>query len=368
MKSLCLGILLLSASVAQSQPLIMPPNGGNKKAMVGERIGITDVTIHYDRPHVKGREGKIWGQLVPAGFTDQGFGNTKEAPWRAGANESTTIEFSTDVSIEGQPLAAGKYGFFVAYAPDACTLIFSQDNSSWGSFYYDPSKDVLRVKVKPVANNESTEWLAYEFSNETDNSAVVNLKWEKLVIPFTVQVDLVKTQLASFRKELRTEKGFIWQPWQTAAQWCVDHNTNLEEALAWADTSINPQVLGDRNFATLSTKAAVLDKLNRNAEANAIMKEALPMGNMGQVHQYARQLLVQKKNKEALEVFRMNYEKNPDQFMTTWGLVRGYSASGDFSKALEYAGKALPLAPPGANKSMVENGIESLKKGKDINN
>ena len=100
MKSLCLGILLLSASVAQSQPLIMPPNGGNKKAMVGERIGITDVTIHYDRPHVKGREGKIWGQLVPAGFTDQGFGNTKEAPWRAGANESTTIEFSTDVSIE----------------------------------------------------------------------------------------------------------------------------------------------------------------------------------------------------------------------------------------------------------------------------
>jgi hypothetical protein len=363
-----MGMLLLLGQALQAQSLTLVPNGGNKKAMIGERIGITDVTIHYDRPRVKGREGKIWGQLVPVGFTDQGFGNTKEAPWRAGANESTTIEFSTDVTIEDQPLAAGRYGFFIAYGSDECTLIFSRDNSSWGSFYYDPSKDALRVKVKPAVNDQSTEWLKYEFSNETDNSAVINLKWEKLVIPFTVRVDIIKTQLASFRNELQTERGFFWQPWQTAAQWCVDHNTNLEEALAWADTSINPQVLGDRNFVSLSTKAAVLDKLNRTAEAKAIMKEALPMGNMGQIHQYARQLLVQKKNKEALEVFQLNYEKNPDQFVTTWGLARGYSATGDFKKALEFAGKALPMAPPGAYKNLVENSITLLKQGKDINN
>src|ERR1700747_2672740 len=84
------------------------PNGGNKKASVSELIGITDVTIHYNRPGVKGRDGKIWGQLIPVGFTDQGFGSSKAAPWRAGANENTTIEFSTDVTVEGQPLAAGK--------------------------------------------------------------------------------------------------------------------------------------------------------------------------------------------------------------------------------------------------------------------
>src|SRR2546430_7230590 len=90
--------------------LTVPPNGGNKKAMVGERLGITDVTIHYDRPGVKGREGKIWGDLVHKGFADLGFGTSKAAPWRAGANENTTIEFSTPVSIEGQALPAGTYG------------------------------------------------------------------------------------------------------------------------------------------------------------------------------------------------------------------------------------------------------------------
>ena len=118
----------------------MPPDGGNKKAMVGERIGITDVTIHYDRPGVKGREGKIWGQLVHTGYADLGFGTSKAAPWRAGANENTTIEFSTDVMIEGQTLPAGKYGFFIAYDPNECTLIFSKNTTSWGSFFYKTQK------------------------------------------------------------------------------------------------------------------------------------------------------------------------------------------------------------------------------------
>src|SRR5882724_4755188 len=133
-------ILAISiASVSFSQiPLIVSPSGGNKKASVSERVGLTDITIHYDRPGVKGREGKIWGQLIPVGFTDPGFGSSKAAPWRAGANENTTIEFSSDVKIEGQPLPAGRYGFFVAYDPNECTLIFSKNSTSWGSFYYDP--------------------------------------------------------------------------------------------------------------------------------------------------------------------------------------------------------------------------------------
>src|SRR4030095_12039419 len=100
---------LFCISLSVFAQLTTPPNGGNKKAMVGERIGITDVTINYDRPGVKGREGKIWGQLVQAGYNDLGFGNTKSAPWRAGANENTTFDFSTDVKIEGQVLPAGKY-------------------------------------------------------------------------------------------------------------------------------------------------------------------------------------------------------------------------------------------------------------------
>src|SRR5215470_10202006 len=205
------------------------PSGGNKKASVSERIGLTDVSIHYDRPGVKGREGKIWGQLVPVGYTDQGFGSSKAAPWRAGANENTTFEFSTDVKIEGQPLSAGKYGFFIAYDPNECTLIFSKNATSWGSFYYNEKEDALRVKVKPTQLDKSVEWLKYEFMNETENSATVALQWEKLMISFKIEVDYVATQLASFRNELRNSKGFQWETWNEAAQWCAQRNTNLNE-------------------------------------------------------------------------------------------------------------------------------------------
>jgi hypothetical protein len=359
--------LLAFTSLQAQRPLTTSPSGGNKKASISERIGITDVSIQYDRPAVKGREGKIWGQLVPTGFTDQNFGSSKEAPWRAGANECTTIDFSTDVTIEKQPLAKGKYGFFIAYDANECTLIFSRNTTNWGSFYYDPKDDALRVKVKPVTTDRSVEWLKYEFTNETETAATINLLWEKLSIPFKVEVDLNKTQIEMFRNELRTDKGFFWLGWQTAAQWCVDHDTNLEEALRWADTSTNPTVLGDRNFTTLSTKAQVLAKLNRGNEALAVMKEALPLGNMNQIHQYGRSLLASKQNKEALEVFKTNYEKYPNQFTTLMGLARGYSGVGDYKKALETMEKAAPMAPNPVNKSNIERMIGLLKEGKDIN-
>ena len=368
MKQFLIAAALLVTTALQAQrPLTTAPSGGNKKALVGEKVGLTDITINYDRPGVKGREGKIWGQLVPVGYTDQGFGSSKEAPWRAGANECTTIEFSTDVKIEGQPLVKGKYGFFIAYGPEESTLIFSRDNTSWGSFYYDPKKDVLRIKIKPVATDKSVEWLKYEFTNQTENAATISLLWEKLSFPFKVEVDLNATQVEIFRSELRTDKGFFWLGWQTAAQWCVDHNTNLEEALLWADTATNPNVLGDRNFISLSTKASVLAKLGRTAEAKTIMKEAVPLGTMQQIHQYGRVLLTAKKMQEALDVFKMNYEKNPDQFTTLMGLVRGYSGVGDYKKALEYAQKALPVAPAGPNKANLEKMIGMLKEGKDVN-
>ena len=145
----CLGFSFFSLGQITLTQL---PSGGNKKAWVGERIGLTDVTIRYDRPAVKGREGRIWGQLVPVGFVDQGFGTAKAAPWRAGANENTTISFSKDVKVEGQPLKAGTYGFFIAYDSLESTLIFSKNAGSWGSYYYDEKEDALRVKVKPVAS------------------------------------------------------------------------------------------------------------------------------------------------------------------------------------------------------------------------
>src|ERR1700744_4237672 len=232
--SFLLATLILGSPSLSHAQLTTAPGGGNKKASVTERIGITDITLHYDRPGVKGRDGKIWGQLIPVGYVDQGFGTSKAAPWRAGANENTTIEFTNNVMIEGQPLAAGKYGFFIAYDPNECTLIFSKNSSSWGSFFYKPEEDVLRVKVKPVAADKSVEWLKYEFTDQTPSSAVIALEWEKTVIPFKVDVDVDGAQIAWFRKELRSEKGFNWESWAQAAQYCATNKVNLDEASLWA--------------------------------------------------------------------------------------------------------------------------------------
>jgi tetratricopeptide (TPR) repeat protein len=370
MKKTVLTILLFAAITTTTfSQLTMPADGGNKKAFVGERIGITDVTIHYDRPGVKGREGKIWGSVVHTGFADLRFGTSKAAPWRAGSNENTTIEFSNDVKIEGKNLPAGKYGFFIAYDPDECTLIFSKNSTSWGSYFYNDKEDALRVKVKPVKTDKSVEWLKYEFMEEKENSATIALQWEKLMIPFKVEVDLDKLQFESFRRELRGERSFSpgWQSYQQAARYAYDRNTNLEEGLAWANQAISDPFVGDRNFTTLSTKADILSKLGRNSEADSIMKIALPLGNTQQIHQYARQLLAQKKNKEALEVFKLNYQKNPNQFVTLMGLTRGYSANADYKNALKYANMAAPLAEGDQAKKAVKTMIEKLKEGKDVN-
>jgi tetratricopeptide (TPR) repeat protein len=347
--------------------LTMLPSGGNKKASVSEQVGLTKVSINYDRPGVKGREGKIWGQLVPAGFTDPEFGSSKSSPWRAGANENTTIEFSTDVMIEGKALPAGKYGFFIAYDPTECTLIFSRNSGSWGHYYYNEKEDALRVKVKPQALDKSVEWLKYEFSNETENSATISLQWEKLAIPFKLEVDYIKTQLESFRQELRTDRGFFWLSWNQAANWCLQRNTNLEEALLWADSATSAGFAGDRIFNAWVTKSKILEKLGRKEEAAAIMKKAIPLGSMTDIHQYGRQLLSLKQPKEALDVFKMNFDKNPNQFTTCMGLARGYSANGDFKNALKYANQALPMAPDEQNKKAVQGIIEKLKEGKDVN-
>lgn len=360
-----LSIAFIQISFAQI-PLTVLPSGGNKKASVMERVGLTDITIHYDRPGVKGREGKIWGQLIHTGFIDPQFGSSKSSPWRAGANENTTFEFSTPVKIEGQNLPAGKYGFFVAYDPSECTLIFSTNSSSWGHYFYNANEDALRVKVKPQQMDKSVEWLKYEFMNQTENSAVVALQWEKLSIPVKIEVDYINEQIQSFRRELRTDRGFMWESWDQAAQWCVQHNVNLNEASMWADSATGPSFGGDKSFQAWSTKAQILQKMGRNDEAAKVMEKALPYANMNQVHQYGRQLLGMKLNKMAFDVFKANYDKYPNQFTTLMGMTRGYSAIGDYQNALKYANLALPLAPE-AQKASVSTMIDKLKEGKDVN-
>ncbi|WP_040006389.1 DUF2911 domain-containing protein [Fibrisoma limi] len=364
---LLLGVGLMTAQLPGFAQLTFPADGGNKKASVTEYIGLTNVTIDYDRPAVKGREGKIWGQLVHFGYKDLGFGTSKQAPWRAGANENTTISFSTDVMVEGKPLAAGTYGLMMGVEENEVTVIFSKTSTSWGSYFYDPKDDALRVTVKPVKNQPMVERLKYEFTDETDSSAVIALMWETWKIPFTVTVDVVQTQLASLRNELRGEKGFRAEAYQQAAAYCADRNVNLDEALRWADYAINGQFVGQKTFGTLSTKARLLTMTGKQAEADALMKEALPMANEQEYYQYGRQLIRQKKAKEALEVFQSLAKKNPNVFLSNMGLMRAYSAVGDYKAAADWGKKALALAPDANNKANVERLLQQLAQGKDVN-
>jgi len=135
----------------------------SQEAEVTQRVGITDITIHYNRPAVKGR--KIWGNLVPYGFNDLGFGTSKSAPWRAGADYNTTIEFTHDVKLEGKDIKAGKYALFMAPKENGdVTIVLSSNTTSWGSYFYDKSEDVLRVDVKSVDVESHRELLTYEFN------------------------------------------------------------------------------------------------------------------------------------------------------------------------------------------------------------
>ena len=361
-------ILFTIPALAQVPYNAAVPNGYTKKAIVSEQVGLTQVSITYHRPAVNGREGKIWGGVVHKGFIKQGFGSGNMAPWRAGANENTIIELDNEVKIEGQTLPQGKYGLFIAYDPLESIVIFSKKYNAWGSFFYDEKYDILRVKVKPQAIEKSVEHLKYEFSNETTNSAVITLSWEKLSIPFKVEVDYLKQQFEAFVTESQNPTGFTSQGLNIAAGWCLQNNYQLGKALEWATLATSANFPGDpASFPALSTKAAILYKLNRPEEAASVIKIGLPFGSVGQLQQFGRQLLTAKNPKAALEIFQFNYNKNPDQFITLIGMARGLSGNGEYTKALEFANKAILLAPNDDNKQAVQVMIDKLKAGKDIN-
>ncbi|MEO6253260.1 MAG: DUF2911 domain-containing protein [Ferruginibacter sp.] len=366
---LSIAILLFSARLGAQVPYNPAvPNGYTKKAIVAEQVGLTQVTITYHRPAVSGREGKIWGGIVHKGFIDQGFGNRKPAPWRAGANENTIIEFDHDVKVEGQLLPKGKYGFFIAYDPVDCMLIFSNRTDGWGSFFYDEREDVLRVKVKPQMLDKSVEHLKYEFLDQTVNAATVVLSWEKLSIPFKIEVDQLRQQFEAFVTESQNPLGFTPQSLNIAANWGLQNNYRLDKALEWATLATGTDFPGDPTFfPALITKAGILYKMGKTAESDAVIKKALTFGSMNQLQQLGRQLLTATRQAIALETFQFNYNKNPRQFVSLMGMARGLSANGEYKKALEFANKALPLAPNEANRLAVQAMIDKLMLGKDIN-
>ena len=362
---ICTALFVAFATLVVNGQITFPPDG-NKKASVSEHIGITEVTVTYSRPGVNGREGQIWGKLVHYGFADLGYGTSKAAPWRAGANENTTIEFSTDVLIEEKPLSKGKYGFFIAMGPERATLVFSKFNTAWGSFYYDEKDDALRVEVPVMQMEESVERLKYEFGNQTENSAVLSMQWEKVKVPLTVSVDLQKTQMDKFREEVNSGIFYrYWQNLQMAANYCLVNDINLEEGLGWADRSINTY-FGEANFKTLSTYAGLLEKLDRKTEADSVMQKALPMGTSRDLATYGIGLNSMERHQEAFEIFKSNYDNHPDDVEAHLGMVSGYYYLGDKKKALKYCESAKKRTSDKMYLSYIDGLIADIKNGKDI--
>ncbi|MCW5515385.1 DUF2911 domain-containing protein [Muriicola sp. Z0-33] len=339
---------------------------GSQMAKVSQRIGISDVAIIYSRPSVNERE--VWGNLVPYGMNNLGFGTAKESPWRAGANENTVIKFTDDVKIEGQPLSAGKYGLhmIIKEGVDQATIIFSKNHNAWGSYFYDPAADALRVDVT-TSEIPHMEELTYLFHNVDATTATASLNWEKKRIPFKIEVAVTDIVLADIREKLENSPGFNRQTWEQAANFSLNNGGDLNEALGWIDGAIAGKFFSQKTFANTSIKARILDKMGKSSEATALMDEALPLGTVFEVHQYGRQLIAGGKHDKALEVFKWNAKAHKNTWPVNYGLGRAYAAKGDNKSAIKYLKLALDNAPAQANKDRVAANIDKLEKGEAIN-
>ncbi len=356
------------AAGAGAQALSQPPSGDNQKSSVSQNIGLVNVRIDYSSPDVHGpdgadRKGHIWGDLVPYGMHDLGFNNCMSCPWRAGANENTVFTVSHDVMIEGQPLPAGSYGLHMLADPGEWTIIFSKNHTSWGSFWYKPEEDQLRVKVTAIPGAYH-EWLSYEFTDRHPDKATVALQWEDLQVPIRIAVpNATDLYVAQMRDELRNSQSFTWTNWNAAAQYCLTAKTNLPEAETWAKHSVEDPFSGDVNLTTLGTLAQ-LQLANGNVpEGTKTIDRALglPAESPIPIHQLGRQLQQAGQNEQAMRVFKANAKRFPNKWPTTLGLARGYSGLGDTKTALAQARKAVPQAPDEPNRKNVERFVQQLE-------
>lgn len=344
---LFLAVLAVSEiSLAQSFVLDLPL--ASQGAQVSQRIGITDITITYHRPLANDR--KIWGALVPYGQV-----------WRAGANQNTTITFSDPVTIEGKSLDRGTYGLHMIPTTDEWTVIFSKNSTSWGAFTYNQDEDALRVNVKPQSA-EMHNALTYDFDKVQPDSAVVELEWEKVAVPFKVSVNVHDVVEASLKKQLRNLSQYTWMSWDDAANYLLTEKVALDEALTYSDKSIQNE---DR-YENEITKSKVLLALNRKDDALAAEKKGLDLANPLQLHMHARGLQGEKRNDEAYVIFRENAKKHPDMWFVHSGLARIYSSQGKFDDAAKEMKVALAGAPDN-QKVYVDGLVKKLESRQDIN-
>lgn len=350
---LCLCFLVSTTAFAQ----LNTPRG-SQQASVTQHVGVSSVSISYSRPSVRGRV--IWGNLVPYGLNNLGFGTSTAAPWRAGADENTTITFSHDAKVEGQPIKSGTYGLhFIVNENDTATLILSKDANAWGSFFYEPSKDALRVDIKTLTV-PFRELLTYEFNTVTPNSTTATLAWEKKAFPFTVSFDVANIVLSNFREQFKGQAGFQRQNWEQAAAYALNNGGDLNEALGWINNAIEGQFYSQKTFNNLAVKAQILNKLGKKADYNALMDEAAAMANANQLNTLGYQMLGAQNYDTALVYFKKAVEIDPTNPNVYDSLGECYKIMGDKKNAIKYFKKSLSMNPPPNVKANSERHLKDL--------
>jgi len=291
MKRNIIFLLLFAISAVAVSAQVRPPlPRPSSKAAVMQTIATTDVSIAYSRPAVKGR--KIFGdwptKVEGEATLDDGRVRPEGAPlvpndhiWRAGANEATLFTVADDVLINGQPLAAGKYSLHMIPTKGDWTIIFNSDDGQWGSFSYNKAKDVLRVTTTPKWVEESKELLYFGFENVGEKSATAYLRWEKVKVPFTVEVkDVVGATIAKLKAYVAASKPDDPQPSLNAANY-AKANKQTAEATAWYAQAMklnDAQVATKETFQNLQRKATILIALGRMQEALAAAERAVVVG------------------------------------------------------------------------------------------
>jgi Protein of unknown function (DUF2911) len=327
-------------AAAQAPPLTLPQP--SPAATITQQVGLTDVTISYHRPAVNKRE--VWGTLVPY-----------DQVWRAGANENTTITFSSDVTVDGQKVVAGSYGLHMIPTPKDWTVILSRESRAWGSFFYDQKDDAARFTVTPRPA-EFVERLAFTFDDPTNRGVTATLRWEKLAVPVAIEVDTPAIVAASLRTQLKGLPGFFWQSFAQAATYCVNNNVNLEEAAAWAERAVNM----NENFTTLRAQALVAEKRGDTARAQQLRDKSLTLATEADMNNYGYQLLGAGKTQEAIAVFRQNAEKYPASWNTYDSLGEGLAAAGQKAEAIVQYRKARSMVKDETNQKRIDGILKGL--------
>ncbi len=343
--------LLLCSFAALSQG-VTTPRAASPAAEISQTIGISKVTIKYSRPAVNDRD--VYGtNLVHYGYKNLGFGTSEAAPWRAGANENTTITFSHEAMVEGERVPAGTYGLFMALHQDGkADIILSNNSSSWGSYFYDPEEDQLKVTVN-TQETSMTERLTFDFVDIGTNSAVAVLDWEKKRFPFKIEFDVNAVVVANAQEELRGVKGFGWQGPATAANYCLQNNYNLEQGMKWADQAVN----NEKNFNTLYVKAGLSKALGQ--DAHDLYDQAASLANKNQLNFLGYQAMGAGDQDQALEYFKLNLKRNPEDPNMYDSLAECYKNMGEDKEAIKHFKKSLSMNPPPNVKA---NSIKNLEE------